>query len=933
MKRNTILLSLLALTSGVILLATFGIGFNMTRDYEALVFEFHREQAQKIVDVAVEDTLWKGHVGAVTQSAHDLVQELGTPYQQRDMTGLQKKLEGHYGTGLVAHGRGAINLLGMTVHDLSGTLVEEYWRSPRPVLPPVLIERVVARTGSGRLRPFTQAWRDGDAPRLSVTVALGGLRPSGYLILHVNPITALHSIDKLLGMEAEVLGLESRERLAAPGNYRVPDGARVSSADLLLHGPEGEKLAYLHVSRDVTALTSALSATRQEAFLIFVLIAGGLSIASVAAVWLYLRIGEKRERTILEASPVGAAIFEQSGVIGFANGRSGEMHGTTAQALVGAPASDLFADSESMARLFAALESEGRVRDMEVELKRHSGERYWGLLSADPLEFRGKPATLVWAYDISERKKTEQTLQRLKEAAEEANRAKSDFLANMSHELRTPLNAIIGYSEMLEEEARELGQEEFTADLRKIHSAGKHLLKLINDILDLSKIEAGKMELYLEDFDVGAMASDVCSTIRPLVEKNANRLELHCSSDLGEMRADLTKVRQMLFNLLSNASKFTEQGSITLELTRENTSQRDWMVFRVADSGIGMTEAQLGRLFQAFTQADASTTRKYGGTGLGLTITRSFCEMMGGFIDVASAPGEGTTFTVRLPAVVAEEKKKSPAVAQPAASPGLCGGEGCSVLVIDDDPAVCEMIKQALSGEGHEVVMATSGDEGLALARTLHPCVITLDVMMPSMDGWAVLSALKRDPDLANIPVVMLTIVEEHNLAHALGAAEYLVKPVDRSRLIGTLERFCQKHVEHSVLLVEDDLITREMIQRMLNKDGWTVALAGNGLEGLEQMAKRRPELILLDLMMPEMDGFQFLEELEKREDWRDIPVVVMTAKELSREDRDFLNGHVDRILRKGACQREDLVSSVRDLVFARRFCAVERAKVQEVLG
>lgn len=501
---------------------------------------------------------------------------------------------------------------------------------------------------------------------------------------------------------------------------------------------------------------------------------------------------------------------------------------------------------------------------------------------------------------------------RAQETAEQANRSKSIFLANMSHELRTPLNAIIGYSEMLVEEAQDLGEEGFVADLQKIQSAGKHLLGLINDILDLSKVEAGKMELYLETFDVGAMVRDVCTTIHPLVEKNANRLSIQLPENVGEMRADMTKVRQMLFNLLSNASKFTEQGEIAISVARESTPREDSLVFRVTDSGIGMTEEQLGRLFQAFTQADASTTRKYGGTGLGLTITQRFCDMMGGTIDVTSTPGQGTTFIVRLPATVAEQT----ASAAPAATAGLSRtSDNSLVLVIDDDPAICDLIGKSLGEEGYKVAFANSGAEGLALARTLKPSVITLDVMMPSMDGWAVLSALKQDPELAEIPVVMATILEDRNLAYTLGATDYLLKPFDRSRLISVIERYCHKHAEQFVLLVEDDAMTREMTQRMLEKEGWQTVLASNGREGLECVAQRRPELILLDLMMPEMDGFQFLEELDKRPDCDDIPVVVVTAKDLSLEDRQFLNSRVERTLQKGAYRREDLVNSLRDLV------------------
>jgi signal transduction histidine kinase/CheY-like chemotaxis protein len=499
-----------------------------------------------------------------------------------------------------------------------------------------------------------------------------------------------------------------------------------------------------------------------------------------------------------------------------------------------------------------------------------------------------------------------------------ANQHKSDFLANMSHELRTPLNAIIGYSEMLEEEAGDLRQDAFVPDLQKIHGAGKHLLSLINNVLDLSKIEAGKMDLYLEDFAIAPMVQEITATVKPLIEKNANRLQIHCADGLGSMRSDLTKVRQTLFNLLSNACKFTEQGTITLEVDRESVNGDEWINFSVRDSGIGMSPEQTLKLFQAFTQADTSTTRKYGGTGLGLAISQKFCQMMGGEITVESVLGQGSRFTVRIPADVDESKAKLLPRSEESSVNVSHAPEGApTVLAIDDDPTVCDLMRRFLSKEGLQMVAARNGEEGIRLARELRPAVITLDVLMPGMDGWAVLTALKADPVVADIPVIMLSIMDEKQMGYALGAADYLTKPIDWERLAVILQRYECARPPCPVLIVEDDAGMREVLRRRLEREAWTVIEAENGRVGLQRMAERQPDLILLDLMMPEMDGFQFLDGVRQQDAWRSIPVIVITAKELTPEDRQRLNGSVEKILQKGAYSREELIGEVRNLVTA----------------
>jgi GAF domain-containing protein/CheY-like chemotaxis protein/anti-sigma regulatory factor (Ser/Thr protein kinase) len=491
---------------------------------------------------------------------------------------------------------------------------------------------------------------------------------------------------------------------------------------------------------------------------------------------------------------------------------------------------------------------------------------------------------------------------------EVADRHKSEFLANMSHELRTPLNAIIGYSEMLQEDAADLGAEQFTDDLKKINAAGKHLLELINAVLDLSKIEAGKMELYLETFDVATLVRDIAAVIQPLAAKNANRLEIACPETTGTMRADLTKVRQALFNLLSNACKFTDHGTVTLAVRREASEDQDWLRFSVTDTGIGMTAEQIARLFDAFSQADAATTRKYGGTGLGLALSRRLCRMMGGDVTVESESGRGSTFTIRLPAVVAEATPPAPPPAPPEHATPTIG----TVLVIDDEAAIRDLMQRYLAKEGFRVVVAAGGEEGLRLARELRPDAITLDVMMPGLDGWAVLTALKADPAIADIPVIMLTIVDDKNLGYALGAADYLTKPIERDRLLTVLRAHRR---DHPVLVVDDDVALRQLLRRMLEPEGYTVVEAENGRVALERLRGVSPSVILLDLMMPEMDGFEFVAEFRRHEAWRTIPIVVITARDLSRADRERLNGYVQKILQKGAHGRDQLLAEVRDLV------------------
>jgi signal transduction histidine kinase/DNA-binding response OmpR family regulator len=502
-------------------------------------------------------------------------------------------------------------------------------------------------------------------------------------------------------------------------------------------------------------------------------------------------------------------------------------------------------------------------------------------------------------------------MEEAKLSAEAANRTKSQFLSSMSHELRTPLNAIIGYSEMLIEEAEDMDQQAFVPDLQKIHGSGRHLLGLINDILDLSKIEAGRMELYLETFSVEAVVSEVAATIRPLIDRNRNVLDVRIDGAAGDMRSDQIRLRQILFNLLSNASKFTEDGTITLAVTtgRDNT-----VVFAVTDTGIGITPEQQTRLFQAFTQADASTTKKYGGTGLGLAITKRFVEMMGGGIELESQPGQGTTFRVTLARELAEP---APAPGWEGAEEPVVAGAGPTVLVIDDDATARDMLSRTLTRDGYRVIMAGDGPEGLRIAREQHPDIVTLDIMMQGMDGWSVLSEFKSDPDLQDIPVVVVSIVDDRGLGFTLGAAEYLTKPVDRERLAGVLRRLLPGGASGgSVLVVDDEPDTREMLRRVLEKAGWVVDEAENGRVALDRVRASMPAVILLDLMMPEMDGFAFTEEFRRSSpEALAVPIVVLTAKDLNEDDLARLRGSVAAVLQKGDHSNDEVLAEIRRLL------------------
>jgi PAS domain S-box-containing protein len=516
----------------------------------------------------------------------------------------------------------------------------------------------------------------------------------------------------------------------------------------------------------------------------------------------------------------------------------------------------------------------------------------------------GRPLFLQGvAFDITETKVAEESLRRANGElirALNSNQAKSTFLANMSHELRTPLNAIIGFSEMLQEDAVDGGQDAFVPDLQKIHTSARHLLDLIGSILDLSKIEAGKMDLYLETFDLPTMIQEVVATLVQLIEEKGNTLDVRCPADIGTVTADLVKTRQILFNLLSNASKFTENGTVTLVVERAPSAGGDWIYLRVLDTGIGMTQEQVGRLFQSFTQADSSTTRRFGGSGLGLVITRHFCEMMGGGISVASEAGVGTTFTVRLPAEVVVQETAAPASAAD-------NGDLAQYLVIDNDESMVDRVVRVLSSRETRVASAAVGPDGFRLAKELRPRAVTLGIAVENAADWSALAALKDDPSLADTPVVLFTRTGEGNRGYLSGASDYLFKPMQEARVFSVLRRYRSSKPRCRALVVDDDPGVRDSLVHLLTRAGWIVAEAMSGFEALEKVAEATPDLILLDIALRDMDGFELLRLLHKTQTGRGIPAVFLVPRELTAEDRQRLGDSA----RKGAIAGDELLQEL----------------------
>ena len=519
--------------------------------------------------------------------------------------------------------------------------------------------------------------------------------------------------------------------------------------------------------------------------------------------------------------------------------------------------------------------------DIEIEIPKRSG-----ILTNENDEVGRLLSALQTYKDTSEELdkvlSLSKDLEIARDEAKEASEAKSKFLANMSHELRTPLNGIIGYADLLLEECEDEGNDMMVEDLTKITQSGSHLLSIINDILDMSKIEAGKMELFVSEFNISDLVEQIKNISQSLASKNNNQIYYEIEDGLTSMKGDETRLRQCVVNLISNAVKFTENGKVTVKVESDNKSDESLSI-SVTDTGIGMTDQQLQKIFEDFTQADEETTAKFGGTGLGLAITRNLVTMMQGTVSVESELDKGSTFTISLPRFI--EPKKI-------ISEEIVGESGPLVLIVDDDLNIHDLACRILIQNGYRTISATDGSRGIELAKEKSPSLILLDIMMPEKDGWEVLKDLRNDENLSNIPVLVTSVLEEQKTAEALGARAYVSKPIDKKQLLNTLESL-DISTKSKILIIDDDPDVRELVSRMLHNQGIETIEAKNGKEGLDKLTQE-PDLIILDLEMPVMNGFEFLEQTTTK-----IPIIIFSGLELSKQDVEGLQSQTLGLITK----------------------------------
>lgn len=628
---------------------------------------------------------------------------------------------------------------------------------------------------------------------------------------------------------------------------------------------------------------------------------------------------------VMERAPVGVALLDRDHRVTLMNATFARMAGATKHSVGLSLSSVAHGLGDNLeAKLKQALAQDQHVNEQNADSVfdvERNGATQTFKADAFPLRItsddgREEPGVGIVLTDMTYQRQWELELEDAKDEAEQANRAKSAFIANMSHELRTPLTAVLGYCELIEEDLRDLGQQSILSDLNKININARHLLSLINDVLDLSKIEAQKMDVHVVEIKLDVLLSDLQAATDSLIGKNNNTLLIDVKTKDRSLHTDDLKVKQILLNLLSNAAKFTETGEIKLSVSANEMAGVPHTLFEVADSGIGMTPDQVAGLFQRFSQADQTTTRKYGGTGLGLALTRALATMLGGTIEVRSVVGQGSTFTLTIPTqYVAPQQplETNPAEPETVVKSVAENARGLSVLVVDDEAAARELLTRHLTREGFHVETATNGTEALAKIAARKPFAVLLDVLMPGLDGWHVLKAIRSNPETADLPVIMQTVLDDDTFAYAIGATSYLKKPVKRTDLANVLDPFARSVAAHgSVLVVDDDKDACARLKVMLERDQWNVRVAYNGIEGLKAMKQQQPNLVLVDIMMPEMDGHSFIREVRNTPAFDSVPIVVLTAADIRSKSIRQLEKETSAIVQKGSQPIAGLVADLR---------------------
>jgi PAS domain S-box-containing protein len=608
---------------------------------------------------------------------------------------------------------------------------------------------------------------------------------------------------------------------------------------------------------------------------------------------------------LISSAPVAIVTIDLDGNVSGWSPAAVDLFGYSAEEAIGSNIDSLVANHPDVREEAESYTRENLGKDTSIAVKSQRTHKDGHLIdvaiSAMPVWIEDQLSGYIAIYtDISE-------LERARRAAEDANLAKSAFLANMSHELRTPLNAILGFTRIVKRKSEGTLPDKQIDNLDKVLVSAEHLLSLINTVLDISKIEAGRMDIHASHFELKPLLDLVLVTIQPLVRQGSVSLVSDVPAGLPALHTDMEKIKQVLINMLSNAAKFTHRGEIALRVRHE----AEGIEIDVTDTGIGIPHDKLDTIFEEFQQADTSTTREYGGTGLGLAISRSLARLLGGDLTVSSELGKGSTFTFSFPAVFGQEPEP-----EPTTMPEFAGDEVAPlVLVIDDNPDAIYLMRETLDLAGYRVAVATNGEEGLRMARELKPFAITLDIMMPQKDGWQVLHDLKQDAATKNIPVIMISIVDRKALGYRLGAVDYLVKPFDEDQVLASLARLREQNGSHPLkrlLIVDDDPNVADMIRQLLEDGQYHIEVAEDGLRALEMIEASPPDVVLLDLMLPRLDGFGFLERLNQHPHHADLPVIVLTAKLLSTRERAALTESVSQVIQKQGFSGEALLAEIR---------------------